>query len=64
MFRRSTRRSKLFPTIGLRIITEPSSPEDLPDLEAESYLTNSAHHRTSFENSKHFRGKFLLANLF
>jgi hypothetical protein len=27
--------SKLFPTIGFRIITELSSPEDLPDLETD-----------------------------
>jgi hypothetical protein len=40
MFYRSTLYSKLFPTIGFRIITELSSPEDLPDLEMESYLTN------------------------
>ena len=32
--------SKLFPTFGFRIITELSSPEDLPGLKLTSYPTN------------------------
>jgi hypothetical protein len=32
----------LFPRTGFRIITELSSPEDLPDLKLTSYLTNTA----------------------
>jgi hypothetical protein len=35
MFFRLPSTSNLFPITGLRIITEPSSPEDLPDLETE-----------------------------
>jgi hypothetical protein len=40
MFLRSTLRSKLFPTVGFRIIIELSSPEDLPDLKLTSCLLN------------------------
>jgi Tat protein secretion system quality control protein TatD with DNase activity len=38
--------SRLFPVIGIRIITELSSPEDLPDLEEMSNLSNApiVHH--------------------
>jgi hypothetical protein len=42
---RRTLCSKLFPTFGFRIITELSSPEDLPDLETDKLSNERLHHR-------------------
>jgi hypothetical protein len=39
---RQTHCSKLFPTFGFRIITELSSPEDLPDLETDKLSRRTA----------------------
>lgn len=46
--------SKLFPTIGFRIITELSSPEDLPDLEPDKESNELIEGRTIFPNSNSF----------
>jgi hypothetical protein len=53
MFYRLPSTSNLFPTIGLRIITEPSSPEDLPDLETQKISIERVHHHTFAAESKH-----------
>ena len=42
---RQTLGSKLFPTFGFRIITELSSPEDLPDLETDKLSHERVNYR-------------------
>jgi hypothetical protein len=54
MFCRPTLCSKLFPTIGFRIITELSSPEDLPDLETDKLSNERLESRSDCRNSKPF----------
>jgi len=46
---RQTLCSKLFPTFGFRIITELSSPEDLPDLETDKLSNERLHGRLNSE---------------
>ena len=41
----------MFPTTGFRIITELSSPEDLPDLESSKLSKEQNHYRTGAANS-------------
>ena len=46
---RQTLCSKLFPTFGFRIITELSSPEDLPDIETIKLSNERPHHRLNLQ---------------
>jgi hypothetical protein len=50
--------SKLFPTTGFRIITELSSPEDLPDLETDKLSNERRHYRTSLVDSNGYAQSF------